>query len=389
VSGSHTDEPTLELPDLDLVREVGEGAFGRVWLATNRTTGKLCAVKIVFQREGAADPVGREIVSLTRLESAVRHRHPNLLAIHHVGRTAEHLFYLMDPADDVAGGPASLEASYRPATLETRLDAGPLAAADCCRAAKELLAALACLHEAGVVHRDVKPANCLFVGGDLRLADFGLLTDADRTISRVGTLDYMPPDGRMDARADVYAAGLILYQMITGLPPSEFPRLGRQAHEIRRDPALARLNRIVLRACQPAPQARFADARAMLAEVARAGADGSGKPARHRRWIVLAGIAWLALAAVALWTCLPRTPSSVHVNFITRPFDATILLDGAPLTDPVGSPYQTPCTVANLPAGVYRVTFRCAGLPDFDAGEIDFRTTREVTAEWDRAEREN
>ena len=100
--------------------------------------------------------------------------------------------------------------------------------------ARQLLAGLASLHAAGMVHRDVKPANCLFVGGQLKLADFGLLTEAHPLVSRLGTQKYMPPDGRMDMRADVYAAGLVIYEMLSGLPVDDFPRLGRQSRRPRR-----------------------------------------------------------------------------------------------------------------------------------------------------------
>jgi serine/threonine protein kinase len=96
-----------QVPDYDLIRPIGEGGFGRVWLAANQTTGRLRAVKLIpLRRSGTTDAAGREIMSLTRLEANLGHRHPNLLSIHHVGKTAEHLFYVMDLADDVSGRPA-------------------------------------------------------------------------------------------------------------------------------------------------------------------------------------------------------------------------------------------------------------------------------------------
>ncbi|MCX7425821.1 MAG: hypothetical protein NTW96_09415, partial [Planctomycetia bacterium] len=82
------DNAPPQVPDHDLSRRIGSGGFGEVWLATNRTTGQLRAVKLIpLSRRGETDPAGREIVSITRLEESVRGHHPNLLRIHHVGQT--------------------------------------------------------------------------------------------------------------------------------------------------------------------------------------------------------------------------------------------------------------------------------------------------------------
>ena len=226
-----------QVPDFDLLRPVGQGGFGEVWLAINRTTGCLRAVKMIPLRQaGHADPAAREITSLARLETRLDRQHPNLMTIHHVGKTADYLFYVMDAADDARGGAASNTPDYRPATLQTRLQDGPLPADDCREYAGQLLAGLASLHAAGMVHRDVKPANCLFVGGQLKLADFGLVTEVHPLVSRIGTQKYMPPDGCMDKRADVYAAGLVIYEMLSGLPVDDFPMLGRQAERAAQQP---------------------------------------------------------------------------------------------------------------------------------------------------------
>ena len=75
----------------------------------------------------------------------------------------------------------------------------------------------------------------------------------------------------------------------------------------------------------------------------------------------------------------------MEVNFVTRPFEATILLDGQLLTGADGTAYRTPCTVPDLPARISRVVFRHDGLDDLDAGAIDFAAIREVDARWESA----
>ncbi len=136
---------------------------------SSREASSSHAVKVIALRSsGAADPAGREVMSLTRLEANLRHRSPDLLIIHHVGKTADHLFYVMDCADDVTGAAPSTDPGYRPATLGSRLMLGPLGPEVALECTRRLLAGLASLHEAGMVHRDVKPSNCLFVKGDLK-----------------------------------------------------------------------------------------------------------------------------------------------------------------------------------------------------------------------------
>ena len=124
----HSEQPVPVIPDYELIRPIGEGGFGQVWLAPNRITGHLRAVKMIplhdSARTGAA---GREIMSITRLQANVRSEAANLLHIHHVGKTDTYLFYVMDLADDVTGCPPSNEPDYHPATLKDRLACGPLA----------------------------------------------------------------------------------------------------------------------------------------------------------------------------------------------------------------------------------------------------------------------
>ena len=398
------DEPSVSpaspppvIPDMELLRRIGRGGFGEVWLARNLTTGGLRAVKVVPLRgTTSADPAGREIVSLSCLEQTARVRDPNLVTIHHVGRTAEHLFYIMDPADDVSGGPAACDEAYTPATLAGRLAAGPVSNDDCVRWTSQLLSALACLHREGLVHRDVKPANCLFIAGELKLADFGLLAQSDRGVSRVGTLAYMPPDGIMDARADVYAAGLVIYEMITGCPAHRFPSLQSRARAILADGRLTVLNRLTIKACQLDRDARYPDAVDMLqaSQQARLERTAAGRPAAagtqagKSRGAVRRVIAALCLAAVLVvgWKVWDghTSPSQVDVNFITDQWDAEIWLDGRQLCQPDGRPWLTPCTVPGLPPGSHTVVLKLQGQEDLDLGSVDFGKTREVTASWAR-----
>jgi serine/threonine protein kinase len=384
-NSSNTDGRTPpEVPGFDLIRPIGKGGFGEVWLAANHITRQLRAVKLISTaRCGIVDPAGRELTSIICLEANLRRQHTNLVTIHHVGQCTGHIYFVMDLADTETGDPGSSDPSYRPGTLQSRLQGGCLAPEECWQRANELVAGLAALHDAGMVHRDVKPANCLFVGGELKLADFGLLTEADRQMSRTGTVSYMPPDGHMDMRADVYAAGLTIYEMITGLPPSCFPSLGEHSARFAEDPRLLRLNRLVLRACQSAPDARFASAREMLSELTRPTLVSRGSLFQHPGWIGVVAVCVLVAIVFTIIGPWPSRQERVWVNFVTEPFEATIELDGTELLKPDETPYTTPCTIPDLPAGVHDVVFKRAPLKDLDMGRIDFRERRDIEVRWD------
>ena len=78
-----------------------------------------------------------------------------------------------------------------------------------------------------------------------------------------------------------------------------------------------------------------------------------------------------------------RRVERVRVNFITEPFKATIQLDGVQLLKPDGTPYTTPCTIPDLPAGSHQIVFRRPPLHDLDMGRVDFRESRDIQAHWE------
>ena len=166
-------------------------------------------------------------------------------------------------------GPESPTAAYVPDTLKVRLRREKRLSIDrCVELGLALAGALAQLHEQGLVHRDIKPANIIFVRGEPKLADIGLVTARDTSRSLVGTIGYIPPEGAGSTSADLFSLGRVLYESSTGKPVEQYPEpaINLALDEIE---AWAELNEIVLRACQPVASARYPSARAMREDLER------------------------------------------------------------------------------------------------------------------------
>jgi serine/threonine protein kinase len=334
--------PTI--PDHELLRVVGQGAYGDVWLARN-VLGEYRAVKVVWRRDFSGDerPFEREFEGIKRFEPISR-SHPSQLAILHVGKNDEagYFYYVMELADDAeakrsngvlecrsdekadqVGVPKPRHSttpalqdpnSYAPLTLRRLMrDRGPLPAAECLEIARSLASALAHLHAQGLVHRDVKPSNVIFVRGVPKLADIGLVTSADDARSFVGTEGYVPPEGPGTASADCYSLGKLLYELSTGHDRTAWPQPAADVATRPDRNQLLELNAILHRACAPDAGQRYVNGKAMLAELELLQA---GKSVRHRRtldrWLAAFNKAALASAVLALvlavgWLALRRS----------------------------------------------------------------------------------
>lgn len=260
------------IPDYELLREIGRGSYGTVWIARS-VTGLFRAVKIVW-RASFPDPAPyeREFRGLREF-AAVSLAEPRLLALLHVGRndSAGFFYYVMELADDVATGSTVDPERYVPETLrEVRSRRGRLPAAETLALGVDLANALAGLHDHGLVHRDIKPSNIIFVARMPKLADVGLVTSAaslDDSRSRVGNLGYMPPDCPGSPAADVYGLGKVLYELVTGRGHADYPRLPPDLDRFPDRPELLELNEILLRACADDKSRRYPDARSLLEEL--------------------------------------------------------------------------------------------------------------------------
>ncbi len=269
--------------------------------------GTLRAIKIVQRAAFDSDrPYLREFEGIRRCEPVSR-AHDGLIDILHMGRNdAEGWFYyVMELADST--DPSDQTDHYRPATLAARIgEEKPLEITDCLRAAESLAGALAFLHEQGLIHRDVKPSNILYVGGVPKLGDIGLVAEAGSSRSFVGTEGFVPLEGPGTERADIFALGKVLYEALTGMDRSKFPRLPAdwtQAYDFEQR---LELNEIVLRACEGDTVRRYHSAREVLADVALIASGrsvrkmrGMERRMRALKWIA-GSVAVLALAALGV-----------------------------------------------------------------------------------------
>jgi serine/threonine protein kinase len=255
----------------------GRGGMGIVYKATQLSLARPVAVKLIAP-EHAADTGFRERFEReSRMAAAIEH--PNVIPVYAAGEEDGRLYLVMRW---VAG--TDLHKLLRD---QGRLE--PLRAAEI---VDQLGGALDAAHAAGLVHRDVKPANVLLSGDHVYLADFGLTRLAGHdprmtsTGQFLGTVDYMAPEQfqreAVDARADVYALGCVLYAALTGRPP--FPRetvpatMLAHMHDAPAPPSAARgvprdFDRVLARALEKRPDDRYPSA-GDLGRAALAAAEG-------------------------------------------------------------------------------------------------------------------
>lgn len=217
------------IADLEILRMIGTGAYGEVWLART-VTGAHRAVKVVW-REDFDDERSftREFEGVLQYEPIARNN-PGLVHILHVGQhdgEYPYYYYVMELADDAYTGIHIEPDAYLPRTLRSDMQLYGLHAMPLdyvLEVGSQLAHALAGLHAEDLTHRDVKPANVIFVNSRAKLADAGLVAHSNKR-SFVGTEGYIPPDGPGTPRADVYALAKVLYEMSTGKDRLDFPEL--------------------------------------------------------------------------------------------------------------------------------------------------------------------
>jgi serine/threonine protein kinase len=301
-------------PQYEIRALLGRGGMGAVYQAWQKSLRRLVAIKVL---PPTLDDDGVNFVERFRREAQAlaRFSHPGIVSVHDAGETAEGLFYFV--MEYVKG-----------TDLQQLLAAqGVLSVERVLVISSQICEALAYAHEREVIHRDIKPSNIMIDDdGQVKVADFGIakvLNDETSALYtgthvRMGTPDYMAPEvfhgvGVIDHRADLYAVGVMLYQMLTGEVPH-----GRFDWPSARRPGLdVRFDAIVDRAMHKDPEKRYANAGEIHQDLERIGhvsprgaslprrlPDGSGSTVRTprlRQWRN-AWLKWLEQGLLTRWS---------------------------------------------------------------------------------------
>ncbi len=291
---------TFRVSDHELIRLIGKGSAGEVWLARN-VLGSCRAIKIVrastFKHRR---PFDREFNGIRRFEPVSR-AHDGLVDILQVGLNEAdgYFYYVMELADDVATGQLVDPGLYQPRTLAHDLTQQErLPVAECLRLGAALASALGFLHGHGLIHRDIKPSNIIFVNGFPKLADIGLVTGLDDK-AYVGTEGFIPPEGPGTVQADIYSFGKVLYEISTGMDRLHYPALPADLGKSVEDQNLIQFNKIILRACRANPLRRFKSAEQLMAALLafQFGVRESRKLRTQRLWARILGVIGALTAA--------------------------------------------------------------------------------------------
>jgi hypothetical protein len=243
---------------------LGSGGMGTVYAATDLSTGERVALKVLLP-ELSNHPTARERM-LGEAHALHRVRSPNVVQLN---------------AAFVEAGLLVLGLEFMPGgALDARLDGRGVDPETARAWTSHILRGLEALHAAGLVHRDLKPANVLLdAQGTLKVTDLGIAADSQRTShlktqidASLGTPEYMAPEqirsaSTVDARADLYAVGVILYELLTGSVPFRGSEFDVKSGHVQRQPDLAPVRArapelvwVVARALEKAPSERFATA---------------------------------------------------------------------------------------------------------------------------------
>ncbi len=314
-SGAGWEPPALEELDhlwkeYQISRMLGRGGMGAVYLGIDPTLRRPVAIKILppelSRLPGFADRFRREAWALAQLE------HPHIVKIYQFGSTSDgHLFFVMEYLEGTNLADLLLQQKAN--------DPGrpPFPPGQVLEIACQVCDALTGAHAQGILHRDIKPANLLMdSNGHIKLVDFGLARPIDKTRPEsqltvthqvIGTRDYMAPellDGQdIDGRVDVYAVGVLIYEMLTG----ELPR-GVFLPPSHRQPLDRRLAEMVDKAMQADPNRRFATITEMHAALETLRLSSRGLPQSRRLGVAAA----LVLAGAAAGTSVHYSRKSTR-----------------------------------------------------------------------------
>jgi serine/threonine protein kinase/tetratricopeptide (TPR) repeat protein len=287
-----------------IIRKLGQGGMGVVYAAHDERLDRPVAVKLIA---GVSDDQAARARFWREARAAARVSHPHICQLFEIGEDRQKLFITME--------------LLQGESLADRLTRGPVALSETVPILLDILAALEALHASNVVHRDLKPSNVFLTSHGVKLLDFGLAkTGDDSAVDSIeatasalsqrgmllGTPKYMSPEqvrgSQVDSRADVFAAGAILFEMLSGRSPFSGETLIDVLHAIAYEeppqlgggPAVAASNRIVQRALAKEPRDRYPTVASMAQELraVQESARGDSGPAvavppQPKSWLIV------------------------------------------------------------------------------------------------------